>query len=114
MAKDYDVFLADSSVSRLVLNHLGKEFYKRRKVPHAVDLSRKSLAADLEKLAKSTQVIVTPRGANMNIQFGHSLMSEEQIYENLKKLVEKFGDCIPRGVANVKALNLQVHFSIII
>jgi len=107
LAKDYDVFLADSSISRLAINHLGKEFYKRRKVPLAVDLSKKSLAADIEKLSKSTQIIVTPRGANMNILFGHSQMSENELFDNLKKLTQKFGEAIPRGVANIKSITLQ-------
>jgi len=108
LAKDYDVFLADSSISRLAGNHLGKEFYKRRKVPMAVDLTKtKGLQADLDKLAKSTQVIVTPRGANMNIAFGHSKMSDKELHANLKKLVGQFNTCIPRGQANVKSVTLQ-------
>ena len=130
MAKDYDVFLADSSISRLAGNHLGKEFYKRRKVPMAVDLTKtKGLQADLDKLAKSTQVckkfqifkqflriflnqvIVTPRGANMNIAFGHSKMSDKELHANLKKLVGQFNTCIPRGQANVKSVTLQVSLN---
>jgi len=113
LSKEFDIFLADSRISRLAISHLGKEFYKRRKVPLCVDLERDSksqtsnLSAQIEKLSKSTQVIMTSRGANINIPFAHSLMSEEDQFDNLKSLVSQLNDCIPRGFKNIKVISLQ-------
>ena len=46
----------------------------------------------------------------MNILFGHSQMSENELFDNLKKLTQKFGEAIPRGVANIKSITLQVRY----
>lgn len=113
LSKQYDIFLADSRVSRLARSHLGKEFFKRRKVPLCVDMEKTAtsqttnLAQQIEKLSKSTQVIMTSRGANINIPFGHSLMSEENLYDNLKSLVSQLDETIPRGFKNIKVISLQ-------
>ena len=114
LSKEFDIFLADSRISRLAISHLGKEFYKRRKVPLCVNVEKdaksqtSNLSVQIEKLSKSTQVIMTSRGANINIPFAHSLMSEEDQFDNLKSLVSQLNDCIPRGFKNIKVISLQV------
>jgi len=112
LSKEYDVFLADSRISRLAISHLGKEFFKRRKVPLCVNMekdekSTSNLRIQIEKLSKSTQVIMTSRGANINIPFAHSLMSEEDQFDNLKSLVSQLNETIPRGFKNTKVISLQ-------
>merc|ERR1711962_180731 len=115
LSKEYDIFLADSRISRLAISHLGKEFYNRRKIPLCVNIdktakmaaSSANLSVQLEKLSKSTQVIMTSRGANINIPFAHSLMSEEDQFDNLKSLVSQLNDSIPRGFKNIKVISLQ-------
>ena len=115
LSKEFDIFLADSRISRLAISHLGKEFYKRRKVPLCVNIEKDSksqtsnLSVQIEKLSKSTQVIMTSRGANINIPFAHSLMSEEDQFDNLKSLVSQLNECIPRGFKNIKVISLQVN-----
>lgn len=108
LAKAYDVFLADSRINRLALGHLGKEFYQRRKIPHSVDLeSPKRLKMHVENLGKSTQIILTSKGPNINIQFGHTLMKDEEKFENLKSLLSQLNGIIPRGDKNIKVISLQ-------
>ena len=46
----------------------------------------------------------------MNILFGHSQMTENELFDNLKKLTQKFAEAIPRGVANIKSITLQVGY----
>jgi len=108
LAKNYDVFIADAAVTRLARAHLGKEFYTRRKIPFNVDLSKtKCLARQFEMLSKTTQVILTSKGANINISFAHSLMTEEAKRENLNTLLQKLPEIVPRGFKNVKMIALQ-------
>lgn len=107
LSKEFDVFLSDSRIQRLALSHLGKEFHNRRKIPICVDLEKGNLEKQIEKISKSTQVILTSRGANINIPFGHNLMSDENNFENLKSLVSQLGDTIPRGFKNIKVISLQ-------
>ena len=52
---------------------------------------------------------MTSRGANINIPFAHSLMSEEDQFDNLKSLVSQLNECIPRGFKNIKVISLQVN-----
>ena len=54
-------------------------------------------------------MILTPKGANMNIWFATTEMSDEQKLQNLQSLIDGLGNVIPRGVANVKAIYLQVN-----
>ena len=44
----------------------------------------------------------------MNIWFATTEMSDEPKLQNLQSLVGELGNVIPRGVANVKAIYLQV------
>merc|ERR1711990_129194 len=108
LAKDFDIFLADNRIGRLALAHLGKEFHRRKKIPFPVDVERpERLAKQIQDYAKTTQVILTSKGANLNIQFGNTLMKEEEKFENLKSLLEKLDEIIPRGIKNIKVISLQ-------
>jgi len=108
LAQQFDVFFADSRITRLVQSHLGKEFKRRRRVPVNIRMERTNkIKEEMENALRSTQVILTPKGANMNIWFATTEMSDEQKLQNLQSLIDGLGNVIPRGVANVKAIYLQ-------
>lgn len=61
----------------------------------------------MENALKSAQVILTSKGSNLNILWGNTEMTDDQKFENLKTLIENLPEIIPRGINNIKSINLQ-------
>jgi len=108
LAQQFDVFFSDSRIARLALPHLGKEFFSRRRVPFVIKLDRlKKVRQEIDLVLRTVQFIVSGKGNNVTVHFGNTQMSEQELIDNFKCLVEKLGDLIPRGVKNVKSVNIQ-------
>merc|ERR1712037_494695 len=108
LAQQFDVFFSDSRIARLALPHLGKEFFSRRRVPFVIKLDRlKKVKQEIDLVLRTVQFIVSGKGNNVTVHFGNTQMSEQELIDNFKCLAEKLGDLIPRGVKNVKSVNIQ-------
>ncbi|KAK7918684.1 hypothetical protein WMY93_009968 [Mugilogobius chulae] len=73
---NFDVFLSDDRIRRLLPSHIGKHFYERKKEPLCVDLQSKNLARDIQRLVQGT-----------NLKHGsvaHSGMTADEVTDNIE------------------------------
>ncbi len=112
LSKRYDIFLADDRIFRLLHVHLGKEFYKRKKYPVQVDLTKNNLKKEILKAVDTSRFILTNRGNTNHMTVAHTHMSLDQIMENIMAAVQGITAKIPMGWNNIKALYIRTDESV--
>ncbi|XP_038590978.1 ribosomal L1 domain-containing protein 1 isoform X3 [Micropterus salmoides] len=85
---NFDMFLSDDRVRRLLPSHLGKHFYQRKKEPLAVNLQSKHLARDIQRVIQGTSLKVTNKGCCCMARVAHSGMTADEVTENIEAAVQ--------------------------
>ncbi|CAL8309786.1 unnamed protein product [Boreogadus saida] len=104
---NFDLFLSDDRIRRLLPSHLGKNFYKNKKDPLSVDLQSKSLARDLKSIIHGTRMKVNNKGACSMASIGHSGMTTEQLTDNIESAVKGVVDKMRTQGPVVKIIHLK-------
>uniref|UniRef100_A0A3P9PRY9 Ribosomal L1 domain-containing protein 1 n=1 Tax=Poecilia reticulata TaxID=8081 RepID=A0A3P9PRY9_POERE len=60
---NFDVFLSDERIRRLLPSHLGKHFYATKKMPISINLQSSNLGRNVQRLVQGTRLTVTNRGS---------------------------------------------------
>nr|XP_020475998.1 ribosomal L1 domain-containing protein 1 [Monopterus albus] len=85
---NFDMFLSDDRIRRLLPSHLGKHFYQRKKEPLCVNLQSKHLARDVHRVIQGTSLKVTNKGCCCMARVGHSGMTADEVTENVEAAVQ--------------------------
>ncbi|XP_062444628.1 ribosomal L1 domain-containing protein 1 [Rhea pennata] len=108
----FDLFLSDDRIRRLLPSHLGKHFYRSKKVPLSVNLKASNLAKELHKHIQGTVLPVTNKGCCYTARIGHTGMKADEILENVVAAVEVIAKKLPKNWKNVKILHLKTAKSV--
>lgn len=84
---NFDMFLSDDRIRRLLPSHLGKHFYQRKKEPLSVNLQSKQLARDIQSVIQGTSLKVTNKGCCCMARVAHSGMTADEVTENIEAAV---------------------------
>ncbi|XP_004080172.1 ribosomal L1 domain-containing protein 1 [Oryzias latipes] len=104
---NFDVFLSDDRIRRLLPSQLGKEFYKRKREPLCVDLQSKHLARDVQRVVQGTRLSVTNKGCCCLAHVGHSSMSAEEVTENVQAVFQTVLSKIRMKGPVIKAVHVK-------
>ncbi|KAM9831822.1 ribosomal L1 domain-containing protein 1 [Neosynchiropus ocellatus] len=85
---NFNMFLSDDRIRRLLPSHIGKHFYERKKEPMSINLMGKNLAWDVQRLVQGTNLKVTNKGCCCMAQVGNSGLTAEQLVENIESAVQ--------------------------
>jgi len=85
---NYDLFLSDDRIRRLLPSHLGKHFYERKKEPLCVNLQSKQLARDMQSVIQGSYMKVTNKGSCCMARVAHSGMTADEITDNIEAAVK--------------------------
>lgn len=106
LCDQYDVFLADSRILPILPKLLGKSFFKKKKQPISVDLTKKDWALQIKKAVHATYLFLS--GGNcLNIRVATVAMSEEEIVANVMAAIQNAVQHVPQKWKNVQALFLK-------
>ncbi|KFU93822.1 Ribosomal L1 domain-containing protein 1, partial [Chaetura pelagica] len=108
----FDLFLSDERIRRLLPSHLGKHFYERKKAPLSVNLKAKNLAKELQKHIQGTTLPVTNKGCCYTARIGHTGMKADEILDNIIAATEVIAEKLPKNWKNVKILHLKTLKSV--
>lgn len=108
LCASYDVFLADARVLPMLPPMLGKTFFEKKKLPCAVDLTKKGdgLKGELERAA-SACLYRHASGTSNAIQVGTAAQKVPELVANVTAAVEQAVAKIPKGWSNVLSLHLR-------
>lgn len=104
LAASYDVFVADERVIPLLPPILGKAFFKKKKQPRSIDMTKEDLAAELSATISGTQLLIS-KGTTQSIRIGDTGHSVDQLIENLNavlSVVKKVG-----GWENIQSVTVK-------
>ncbi|XP_053699684.1 ribosomal L1 domain-containing protein 1 [Synchiropus splendidus] len=85
---NFNMFLSDDRIRRLLPSHIGRHFYERKKEPLSINLMGKSLAWDVQRLVQGTNLKVTNKGCCCTAHVGNSGLTAEQLVENIESAVQ--------------------------
>ncbi|XP_062383095.1 ribosomal L1 domain-containing protein 1 [Sardina pilchardus] len=85
---NYDLFLSDARVRRLLPSQIGKHFYESKKAPLSVDLQAKNLGQIMDRLIQGTTMTVGKKGPCCMSRVANSGMTTEEIVENVVAAVD--------------------------
>ncbi|XP_023251261.1 ribosomal L1 domain-containing protein 1 isoform X1 [Seriola lalandi dorsalis] len=85
---NFDLFLSDDRVRRLLPSHLGKHFYERKKEPLCVNLQSKHLARDIQRVIQGTSLKVTNKGCCCMARVALSSMAADDVTDNIEAAVK--------------------------
>ncbi|EFN87723.1 Ribosomal L1 domain-containing protein 1 [Harpegnathos saltator] len=107
LAASYDYFLVDSRIAGHLSHLLGKEFFKRRKLPTSVRMNNKDLKHEIEHALRKTSMQIHSNGDSHIVQVGNTLMQENEILENILATCKNLSKNYPGGWANIRSLRLK-------
>ncbi|XP_063076657.1 ribosomal L1 domain-containing protein 1 isoform X2 [Engraulis encrasicolus] len=85
---NFDLFLSDARIRRLLPSHIGKHFYESKKAPLSVNLQAKSLGRDMDRLIQGSTLTVGKKGPCCMARVAHSGMTADEIEENINTAVQ--------------------------
>jgi len=103
----YDYFLVDGRISGHISHLLGKEFFKKRKLPTSIRMESKDLKHEIDHALKKTNMCINSHGDSHIIQVGNTDMSESKILQNILAVCKYLHKNYPGGWANIRALRLK-------
>ncbi|GAV65170.1 Ribosomal_L1 domain-containing protein [Cephalotus follicularis] len=107
----YDMFFADKRVIPLLPKLLGKQFFKKKKIPVPVDLKHKNWKEQIEKACGSA-LLYLRTGTCSVIKVGKVSMSKNEIVENVVAAIDGIGEIVPRKWGNVRSFHLKMFESL--
>ena len=111
LRKAHEIFLADARVLPMLPPLLGKTFFTKRRLPVAVDLSKKDLRAELTRAACGT-LFRHSGGTSNSVQMGTTAQEQKQLVANIVSGVEQVVSKLPGGWINIQSLQLRTTNSI--
>jgi ribosome biogenesis protein UTP30 len=107
----YDIFLADDRILGELPKLLGKTFYKKKKHPIPVNLTRAQWTGQVTAALNSTFLYVSG-GTCSVVKVARVSQAREEIVENVKAVVEGVAQQIPKKWTNIRALFLKTLESV--
>lgn len=111
LCNSYDLFLCDERVLPLLPKLLGKTFFKKKRHPIPVDLTKSDWAAQVQRAARATYLYITG-GTSTMVRVGRSAQGEDALVANAMAVVKKLADHVPSGWGNVQSILLKTNESV--
>ncbi|KAF6127026.1 ribosomal L1 domain containing 1 [Phyllostomus discolor] len=108
----FDLFLTDARIRRLLPSHLGRHFYKRKKVPVPVNLKAKNLSKEINASIGGTVLNISKSGSCSTIRIGHTGMQAQHITENVVAVTKMLSQKLPEKWESVKLLYVKTERSV--
>ncbi|MED6220869.1 hypothetical protein PIB30_048943 [Stylosanthes scabra] len=111
LCDSYDVFFTDKRVVPLLPRLLGKNFFRKKKVPVQVDLTKKNWKEQVDR-ACSSALLFIGTGTCCVLKVAKVSMEREEIVENVIAAIEGVVEVLPKNWANVRSLHVKLYESL--
>lgn len=111
LCDSYDVFLVDKRIVHLLPKLIGKEFFRKKKLPLGVDLGKKNLKLQVERVLGSGLLFIRS-GTCSVMKVGKMEMEKDSIVENVVAAIEGAVEKVPKKWDGVRSLHLKFSDSV--
>lgn len=108
----YDYFLVDGKIAGHLSHLLGKEFYKKRKLPTSIRMLSKDLKHEIEYALRKTVMQIHSYGDTHIVQVGHTFMKKKEILENILATCRYLSKNYPGGWVNIRSIRIKTSISL--
>jgi len=112
LLQKFDFFLADDRILPMLSKNLGKSFFKAKKQPIPIDVTRKTaLPFAVDKCLKATWMFISA-GTCITIKVGDTGMSLNKLLANFESIIPNAVMKVPRKWANIQAISVKTSKSV--
>ncbi|KAI3750625.1 hypothetical protein L2E82_21320 [Cichorium intybus] len=111
LCDSYEMFFADKRVIPLLPKLLGKQFFKKKKLPLPVDLSHKNWKEQIER-ACSAALLFFSTGTCCVVRVAKASMERDEIVENVSAAIDGILEFVPKKLSGVRSLHLKFSESV--
>ncbi|KAL5704362.1 hypothetical protein ACHQM5_022802 [Ranunculus cassubicifolius] len=111
LCSSYDLFFADKRIIPLLPKCLGKEFFRKKKIPIPVDLSHKNWKEQIEGACGSA-LLYLRTGTCSVIKVGKVSQSRDEIVGNVVAAIEGVAEIVPKKWGNIRSFHLKLSESL--
>ncbi|WVZ00950.1 hypothetical protein V8G54_027019 [Vigna mungo] len=111
LCDSYDLFFAEKNIVPLLPRLLGKQFFKKRKLPVPVDLKKSNWKEQVERACSSAMLFMRT-GTCSVVRVAKVGMERDSIVENVMAAVEGIVEVVPKKWGNVRSLHLKLLESV--
>ncbi|KAG6385771.1 hypothetical protein SASPL_154652 [Salvia splendens] len=111
LCNSYDMFLVDKRVVHLLPKLIGKEFFRKKKLPLGVDLGKKNLKVQVERVLGSALLFIG-KGTCSVLKVGKMEMEKGGIVENVVEAIKGAVERVPKKWDGVRSLHLKLSDSV--
>ncbi|KAF3619193.1 putative pentatricopeptide repeat-containing protein-like [Capsicum annuum] len=111
LCDSYDLFLVDRRIVHLLPKLLGKQFFKKKKLPLPLDLTHKNWKEQVER-ACASGLFYLRTGTCCMMRVGKGSMESEQIVDNVVEAIKGVVQVVPKKWGGVRSLHLRLSDSL--
>ncbi|XP_061353970.1 uncharacterized protein LOC133298657 [Gastrolobium bilobum] len=107
LCNSYDLFFADKRVVPLLPRLLGKQFFKKKKVPVALDLKKSNWKEQVQK-ACSSGLLSLSTGTCSVVRVAKLSMERDDIVSNVVAAIDGITEVVPIKWSNVRSFHVKL------
>ncbi|KAF8369257.1 hypothetical protein HHK36_032732 [Tetracentron sinense] len=111
LCDSFDLFFADKRIIPLLPRLLGKQFFKKKKIPIPVDLTHKNWKQQTENSCGSA-LLYLRTGTCCVLKVGRVSLGRDEIVANVVAAIDGVAEIVPKKWANVRSLHLKMSESL--
>ncbi|KAI3757455.1 hypothetical protein L6452_04992 [Arctium lappa] len=111
LCDSYEMFFADKRVIPLLPKLLGKQFFKKKKLPLPVDLGHKNWKEQIER-GCSSGLLFFRTGTCSVVRVAKGSMKRDEIVENVAAAIDGVIGFVPKKLCGVRSLHLKFSESV--
>ncbi|KAL2245606.1 ribosomal L1 domain-containing protein 1 [Sesamum indicum] len=111
LCDSYDLFLVDKRVVHLLPKLIGKQFFKKKKLPLGVDLRKSNLKLQVER-ALGSALLYLRTGTCCVMKVGKVAMEKDEVVENVIDAIKGAVERVPKKWDGVRSLHLKFYDSV--
>ncbi|XP_022741290.1 ribosomal L1 domain-containing protein 1-like [Durio zibethinus] len=107
LCDSYDMFFADKRIIPLLPRLLGKQFFKKKKIPVPVDLKHNNWKEQIHKACASAMLFLSS-GTCSVVKVGKLSMGKKEIVENVIAAINGIAEIVPFQWGNIRSFHLKL------
>ncbi|XP_057807280.1 uncharacterized protein LOC131021960 [Salvia miltiorrhiza] len=111
LCNSYDMFLVDKRIVHLLPKLIGKEFFRKKKLPLGMDLRKKNLKLQVERVLGSALLFIGT-GTCSVLKVGKVEMEKDEIVDNVLDAIKGVIERVPKKWDGVRSLHLKFSDSV--
>ncbi|KAF8391137.1 hypothetical protein HHK36_023438 [Tetracentron sinense] len=111
LCDSFDLFFADKRIIHLLPRLLGKQFFKKKKIPIPIDLTHKNWKEQTERGCGSA-LLYLRTGTCSVLKVGRVSQDRDEIVANVVAAIDGVAEIVPKKWANVRSLHLKMSESL--